>query len=82
MATRELSSVTASAPGSVTSLFVHRILHSSQDGSFEVSFVVEDGVDATVEPSADMMASLDEKPTTFESVENVFSSSMSQQRCR
>lgn len=69
MATRGPSSATAFAPGSVTPIFVPP--QSPQDGSFGVSFAIEDGVDAMVEPSADTSVSLDEESTTFEPVENV-----------
>lgn len=69
MATRGLSSVTASAPGSVTPIFIPP--QSPQDGSFGVSFAIEDGIDAMVKPSADTSVSLDEEPTSFEPVENV-----------
>lgn len=69
MAMRGPTSTTASAPGSVTPIFVPP--QSPQDGSFGVSFAIEDGVDAMVEPSADTSVSLDEEPTSFEPVENV-----------
>jgi pantoate kinase len=69
MAMSGSSSVTASAPGSVTSIFVPA--QSPEDGSFGVSFAIEDGVEATVESSADISVSLDEEPTSFEPVEGV-----------
>jgi pantoate kinase len=69
MTMRGSSSVTASAPGSVTPIFVPP--QSPQDGSFGVSFAIEDGVEATVESSADILVTLDEDPTSFEPVENV-----------
>jgi pantoate kinase len=69
MATRGSSSATASAPGSVTSIFVPP--QSPQDGSLGVSFAIEDGVDAVVAPSAEMSVVLNEEPTSFEPVEGV-----------
>lgn len=69
MATRGSSSATASAPGSVTPIFVPP--QSPQDGSLGASFAIEDGVEATVEYSAEISVSLDEDPTSFEPVENV-----------
>ena len=69
MTTRGSSSATASAPGSVTPIFVPA--QSPEDGSFGVSFAIEDGVEATVESSADVSVTLDDEPTSFEPVENV-----------
>lgn len=69
MTTRGSSSVTASAPGSVTPIFVPA--QSPQDGSFGVSFAIEDGVEATVESSTDVSVILDGELASFEPVENV-----------
>ncbi|WP_256687522.1 GHMP family kinase ATP-binding protein [Halococcus qingdaonensis] len=69
MVPTESSAVTAVAPGSVTPIFVPP--RTSQDGSFGVSFAIEDGVEATVEPSDEISISLDGEPTAVEPVENV-----------
>lgn len=60
---------TATAPGSVTPIFVPP--DSSQDGSLGVSFAIEDGVEARVEPDEETSISLDGEPTGFAPVENV-----------
>lgn len=69
MSNTESSSATAYAPGSVTTLFAPPT--DSQDGSFGVSFAIEDGIDATVKPSTETVISLDGDQTTFEPVELV-----------
>ena len=60
---------TAVAPGSVTPIFVPP--GPAEDGSLGVSFAVEDGVEATVEPAAESSIDLDGEPTPFAPVENV-----------
>lgn len=57
------SSLTAHAPGSVTTMFAPPV--EPQDGSFGVSFAIEDGVTATIEPSSDRTVVLDGEPTAF-----------------
>jgi pantoate kinase len=69
MTDTEVSSTTAYAPGSVTTLFAPPT--DPQDGSFGVSFAIEDGIEATIEPSSETMISLDGEQTTFEPVELV-----------
>lgn len=69
MSNTESSSTTAYAPGSVTTLFAPPT--DPQGGSFGVSFAIEDGIEATVEPSSDIQISLDGEQTTFEPVELV-----------
>jgi pantoate kinase len=65
----------AYAPGSVTTIFAPPA--EPQGGSLGVSFAIEDGVEATVEPSSssgsgsDSTISLDNEQTTFEPVEGV-----------
>lgn len=55
------SSLTVHAPGSVTTIFAPPIesQEQDQDGSFGVSFAIEDGVTATIEPSSDSTVVLD-----------------------
>ncbi|SFR49945.1 GHMP family kinase ATP-binding protein [Halogeometricum limi] len=62
---------TAYAPGSVTTVFAPR---DDGEGSFGVSFTVEDGVGATVEPADETTVRLDGEPTEFEPVEGVLGS--------
>ena len=63
------TSATAFAPGSVTTIFAPPA--NPQDGSFGVSFAIDDGVDVTVRPSAETTVLLDGEPTVFEPVEGV-----------
>lgn len=75
----ESSVANAYAPGSVTTIFAPST--ESQGGSFGVSFAIEDGVDATVEPSPgsgspsgssfDTTIHLNNEQTAFEPVERV-----------
>lgn len=58
----------ATAPGSVTTVFVPR---SGDEGSLGVSFAIEDGVTVTVEPAPEMEITLDGEPTQFEPVEEL-----------
>ena len=67
MSTDGSSSITAHAPGSVTVIFVPPA--DPQNGSLGVSFAIEDGIDATVEPDSETVVSLDGEPTSFEPVE-------------
>jgi pantoate kinase len=60
---------TAYAPGSVTTVFVPR--SDPAEGSLGVSFAVEDGVRATVEPADETAVRLDGSDTTFEPVAGV-----------
>jgi pantoate kinase len=69
METTETSSVKAYAPGSVTTIFAPST--DPQSGSLGVSFTIEDGIDATVEPSSDTTIVLEGEPTSFEPVERV-----------
>jgi pantoate kinase len=62
---------TAYAPGSVTTVFAPR---EDGEGSYGVSFAVEDGVRAAVEPAAETSVRLDGEPTDFEPVEGVLDS--------
>lgn len=69
----ETSVANAYAPGSVTTIFVPPA--EPLDGSLGVSFAIEDGVNATVEPSSDPDSDtriyLDNERTAFEPVERV-----------
>lgn len=69
----ESSVATAYAPGSVTTIFAPPA--EPQGGSLGVSFSIEDGVKATIEPSSDSGSDstiyLDNERTTFEPVEGV-----------
>ncbi|WP_231751325.1 GHMP kinase [Halogeometricum sp. CBA1124] len=60
---------TAYAPGSVTTVFVPR--SDPAEGSLGVSFAVEDGVRATVEPADETTVRLDGSTTAFEPVAGV-----------
>ena len=62
-------STTAFAPGSVTTIFAPPA--NPQNGSFGVSFTVDDGVEATVRPTAETTVLLDNEPTEFEPVKCV-----------
>jgi pantoate kinase len=62
-----VSSATAHAPGSVTMIFAPPA--EPADGSFGVSFAIEDGVVATVESGSETTISLDGESTDFEPVE-------------
>lgn len=61
----ELMSVTAWAPGSVTTVFVPR---ASEEGSLGVSFAIEDGVTVTVSPREQTWIALDGMETAFEPI--------------
>jgi pantoate kinase len=55
----------ATAPGSVTTVFVPR---SGAEGSLGVSLAIEDGVTVSVDPAPEVRIALDGEPTDFEPV--------------
>lgn len=60
----------ATAPGSVTTVFVPR---TGEEGSLGVSFAIEDGVTVTVESASSTAITLDGEPAPFEPVEELLS---------
>ncbi len=63
-------SQSATAPGSVTTVFVPR---TGEEGSLGVSFAIEDGVTVSVESATSTAITLDGAPAPFEPVEELLS---------